>query len=389
MKAPVTGLLLVATMLAGCGDQAGVPARVAGLRVSTLLGDSDLTGFARADVIRSFRFPEDHGPHPRFRSEWWYLTLMLEADHGEAGGPSTGASGGGADGSGARDEYGVQFTLFRQALWAEPVSANPWQSNQAYLGHFAVTDVAADQHVEFERMARGHPRLAGVRASPFALWIDGWRLAESADGSWQLEVSTAQVSLAVSLEPEKPVVLQGERGLSRKGPDQASYYYSLPRLAVAGVLVSDGVSRTVRGSGWLDREWSTSVLGAGQVGWDWFALQLDDGTDLTAFQLRRDDGRRDRFDQALLIDSDGATQTFDAASFQLEVLDGWTDERGVRWPTSWLISLDGRSWRVVAAVRDQRMDTSIEYWEGLVHVYDQPGKRIGRGYMELTGYADE
>ena len=397
-----------------------------GLRVADVLGANDAgAAFARANAPREFQFPTDHGAHLDFRSEWWYLTLALED----------------ADGR----EFGVQFTIFRQASYPGAAAHDPWRNGQGYLGHFAITDVQAGAHQEAERLSRGHPALAGAwpggpgdggeldmpasvgdiligsadcgpydqasigkngagtSASPgsscagpvdraalaerggFAVWLEGWRLS-GVGGDWRLDARTGDMSAAIDLKPTKPIVAQGERGLSAKGPGQASYYYSVPRLRASGSLGLDGVDHQVQGIGWLDREWSTSVLGPHQVGWDWFALMLDSGEDIMAFRLRRDDGTRDPYDHGVLVDATGRPRQLGIDNFDLQPLEFWRDERGSTWPTRWALVLDERRWEIVAPVRDQRMDTLLTYWEGLVHVRNAQGERVGRGYMELTGY---
>lgn len=446
--------LPVVLLLGGCAEPA--PRTDApGLRVGDVLGaDAGAAQFARADRPRRFEFPMDHAAHPRFRSEWWYLTLAL------------------ADGAGR--EFGVQFTVFRQALFADAPTGDPWRNGQAYLGHFAVTDVRTGTHREAERLARGHPGLAGAQvvfapdfsapklslmsaggtpekgtaafsdvsprrtfaattapeettavapagsgamhssqeasegtptATPaangamhggqdcipdsggscFAVWVEGWRLNGDGD-NWALEAAADDFAVALRLVSSKPVVLQGDRGLSAKGPGQASYYYSVPRLLASGRLQIGDDSHEVSGIGWLDREWSTSVLSEHQLGWDWFALMLDSGEDIMAFRLRRDDGLRDPYDHGVLVDAAGNARTLEAADFSLEPQGYWRDERGTAWPTTWTLRIRERRWQVVAPVGDQRMDTLLTYWEGLVHVLDQEGDRAGRGYMELTGY---
>jgi len=342
------------------------------LGLDAVLGGTGAAGFARADRVRSFEFPADHGPHEAYRSEWWYLTLnLLDAED---------------------RPFGVQFTAFRQALVPGPAAANPWASGQMYLAHFAVTDVARCQHRAAERLARGHPRLAGARAEPFAVWVDGWRLDDPDGGFEALRLIARDGDLAVdlALTPLKGPVLQGDRGLSAKGPEQASYYYSFSRLGVRGTVRSHGMTHRVEGRGWFDREWSTSVLSAGQVGWDWFGLHLDDGADLMAFRLRRADGVRDPYDHGAWIAADGSATALAPGRFELVPLRFWQDERGVRWPVEWRVTVDGpegaRELRVVAALEDQRMDTLLTYWEGLVRVLDPDGRPIGAGYMELTGY---
>jgi predicted secreted hydrolase len=342
---------------------------MAQLRLGSVLGETSLEGYQRAVLPRLFEFPADHGPHPGYRSEWWYLTLNL------------------TDGQG--DDFGVQFTVFRQAVTPEAVSANPWQSNQIYLAHLALTDVASGRHQEFERMARGHPALAGAQAAPFAVWLEDWVLKESEAGHWQLNVKAGELDLTLALQSEKSPLLQGDSGLSRKGLEQASYYYSLPRLAVDGVLQLAGRDHQVTGYGWFDREWSTSVLGQDQVGWDWFALQFNDDTEFMGFQLRRVDGARDGFDAAVRVAADGAARKLGPEQFSLKPLRYWIDEEGVEWPVEWQLELADENWRVVAAIDDQRMDTLLVYWEGLVYVYDRQQRQIGRGYMELTGYHND
>ena len=355
-------------LVAACGESP-VDAPAQGLRLAEVLGGSATAGFQVADRVVPFSFPADHGPHPRFRSEWWYLTVALRSPAGE--------------------EFGVQFTLFRQALRPGPMpdDGDGWRSGQVFLGHLALTDVAGRKHIEAERLARGHPRLAGARAAPFAAWIEGWRLA-SAQKSFlplQLTAGTDEFAVDLTLEGSRPPSPQGDRGLSAKGPDNASYYYSMPRLRANGTLRTSTGTVSVAGHGWLDREWSTSVLADEYAGWDWFALHLDDGRDLMVFQLRRRDGHPDDYDQGLLVDADGSRH-LDADDFDLVPEREWRDRRNVRWPLRWRLEVHGDTLIVEAAVDDQVMDTSIRYWEGLVHVHAPDGRRVGSGYMELTGY---
>lgn len=365
------GLLVVALLAVGCAEPAAPPVPAGSLRLGSVLGGTEPGDFARADAPRAFRFPEDHGAHPAFRSEWWYLTVVLEDEAGSA--------------------LGVQFTLFRQALAPPEVTvpsapANRWQTPQIFLAHFAMTDTATGSHESSERFARGHPALAGVSADPFRLWLEDWQVAAVGPSTWQLTVDAGGRAASLLLELSGPTVLQGEAGLSRKGAQQASYYYSLPRIEVTGRVRVDGTERVVQGTGWLDREWSTSVLSAGQLGWDWFALSLDDGRRVMLFQLRRADGSRDPFDQGMVSVPGEADVPLTAADFDLQPERFWQDENGVAWPVAWTVRLGAQTWRVEALLDDQKMDTSIRYWEGLVAVRDASGAHIGRGYLELTGY---
>ena len=357
-----------AVALVGCDDsRPDTPG--SGLR--TVLGSGEASGgFATADRVIAFSFPQDHGAHPRFRSEWWYLTAVL------------------ADAAGR--EFGVQFTLFRQGLAPRPAqapatSAAAWRSGQVYMAHVAVADLAKARHWHEERVARGHPALAGVQAQPFKAHLEGWQLASTGSGFWplRLQADAKRFAFDLTLTSTKPIVPQGEDGLSRKGPRNASYYYSIPRIDASGRVVVDGVDHTVDGSAWLDREWSTSVLAAEYAGWDWFALALEDGRDVMLYQLRRRDGAADAYDSGTLVEADGAYRRLAADDFSLTVARRWR-----RWPTAWRLTVkgEGETWRVRAAFADQVMATSVRYWEGVVFVENADGERLGKGYMELTGY---
>ncbi len=353
--------------LTGCAPATDRGAAPTGqLRLGALLGETDLAGYRRALEPRTFRFPQDHGPHPGFRSEWWYLTFMLED---EAGSP-----------------VGVQFTLFRQALSPRNSgTANRWKTNQVYLAHFALTHGDAGTHRAAERFARGHPRLAGAVAEPFEIWLEDWRLRADGD-HWHLTAATASVAADLVLAMDRPVVLQGDGGLSRKGDGQASYYYSVPGMEVTGHIRVNGRRLAVAGNGWLDREWSTSVLPEGTLGWDWFALVLDDGRRAMLYQLRRRDGTRNPFDQGMLVVPGAPARTLTAPEFRLVPERLWRDPDGVGWPVAWTVHLGEEVWRVEAVLDDQRMATTIRYWEGLVTVRDEAGRHLGYGYLELTGY---
>ena len=364
--------LVWAVLLAGCGE---APDRQPGAELGALrttLGNAEAdAGFAKAQLPIQFVFPRDHGPHPMFRSEWWYVTAVLADARGQ--------------------EFGVQFTLFRQGLEprasepATPQGAAAWRSGQIFMGHAAVSDVARRRHWQDERLVRGHPALAGAQASPFKAHIEGWQLASVGERFWplRLKAATRRFDIDLTLTCSKPIVAQGEGGLSRKGPDNASYYYSIPRIDAHGSLTIAGAVHSVRGSAWLDREWSTSVLAPEYAGWDWFALRLDDGRDLMLYRMRRLDGRRDDYNSGAVIDAEGQARILAAADFSLTVAERWRE-----WPVAWRLTLRGepRSFAIRAAFEDQVMDTAVRYWEGIVHVDDDNGNRLGAGYMELTGY---
>jgi len=370
-------------VIAGCQPETPpASSAVSGLRLNNILGNSDAEEYAHAEQVRDFVFPEDHGPHNRYRSEWWYLTAVLEDESG--------------------NEYGVHFTLFRQALSPGPTGKGPWHTAQAYLGHLAITDIATGTHVEAERFSRGHPELAGVSAgSHFRALIEDWTLAGAAEGKLDLTLTATEsgwFGVDLRVQQSGPIVLQGNRGLSEKGPDAASYYYSIPRMQISGTLKVNDRTVKVKGLGWLDREWSTSVLGESLAGWDWFSLQLADQRSIMAFRLRRHDGGRDKYDHGLLVDhqqlgkqvivgeGDQGVELLDQHDFSLIPTRFHQDSRGVNWPVSWTLKVGDEQFMINALLDQQVVNLSIIYWEGLVEVLDAEGNRSGVGYMELTGY---
>lgn len=367
------------------GVEAGSAARAGtgsdgrpGLDLGALIGGEAVgdDGYAVADVSRPFDFPADHGPHPDFRTEWWYLVSHLAA----------------ADGR----DYGVQFTLFRQAL-APPEEPDPdashWRTRQVWMAHVAVSGPDG-RHQAGERFARGALGLAGVRAAPFAAWLEDWRLeAVHAGQKFPLRLiarvddAPRPFELELEFDAERGPILQGDQGLSRKSEraGNASYYYSYTRMQARGRIRLDGEDVAVEGLGWMDREWSTSVLDPGQVGWDWFALHLEDGRDLMVFQIRRDDGSIDGASAGIVVTEDGESRPLTRADFSLEPLASWKDETGAAWPVSWRLTVPslGIGGRVDARHPDQLNRLTVRYWEGRVCL---DGPVPGCGYLEMTGY---
>lgn len=344
--------------------------------VTALLGGEDPGGFARATAPRAFRFPDDHGPHPEFRHEWWYFTGNLRGPGGR--------------------RFGYQLTFFRFALAPDPPSrVSRWGTNQAYMAHFAVTDAQGNRFRHFERTGRGALGLAGATARPFRVWLDDWS-AEGTETSTlpiRLRALEDEASIDLVLDTARPIVPQGNRGLSRKGSawGNASYYYSMTRLATRGSVRVDGVSFPVEGNSWLDREWGTSSLEKGQTGWDWFALQLSDGRDLMFYRLRRGDVASDPFSAGTLVHPDGSVRPLSVDDVRIETLGYWkSPESGARYPSRWRMRLpsEGLELEVVPRVADQELRTSVRYWEGAVGVRGTSlGEPVeGDGYVELTGY---
>ncbi len=338
----------------------------------------DASGFARVTEPRPFTLPRDHGPHFEYQTEWWYFTGNLAATD--------------------LRRFGFQLTFFRRGLTPGPPPGGPGlSSNQVYFAHFAITDVAAGRHLAAERFSRGAGGLAGARGEPFAVWLENWR-AESLnpDGSRvRLVAKDAETGLSLDLElaATKPLVAHGDRGLSPKSdePGNASYYVGYTRLAARGRLGLSGDS-SVAGEAWFDHEWSTSALGPGAVGWDWFSLQLDDGRELMLFRIRRDDGSVEPVSAGTLVERDGRTRRLMRDDVSIDVLDHWSSPRtGARYPSRWRLRVpsQGLDFVVEPWLEDQEMRTSFVYWEGAVRVGGEVSGRpvVGRGYVELTGYA--
>jgi predicted secreted hydrolase len=361
-------LLLLTLALLACEQEAATPEPA--VRVDEAMGSEPDPGFARAVQPREFRFPDDHGAHPAFATEWWYLTGNLRTPSGR--------------------RFGYQFTLFRVGLRpGEPRKDSPWRTNQIYMGHLAISDIDAARHHSAERFERAATGLAGASAAPFEVWLGPWSLQGGA-AFFPLTLSAAGDDFGLSLElhsGDKPLVLQGERGLSRKSarPGNASYYYSFTRLPTRGELRIGDTTYEVAGDSWMDREWSSSALDEDQAGWDWFALQLEDGRELMFYQLRDKQGRAHPFSRGSLVQVDGSTQTLLPEAVKLKPLRYWQSESGARYPVKWRLRIKEHDvdLEVEALLDDQLMDHSVRYWEGAVGV---SGSHRGRGYLELSGY---
>lgn len=367
-------VLLLAALLYLRSRESHAPA-TGGMPVSQALSGVPESGFARALAPRSFRFPADHGPHPEYQTEWWYFTGNLETSEGR--------------------RFGYQLTFFRMALApGAPPRSSAWATNQAYMAHFALTDVAGKRFTFAERFSRAALGLAGAGGTPLAVWLEDWSARESAERPWSMKLHAVNGadSIDLDLASLKPVVLNGERGLSRKGsePGNASYYYSIPRLESRGTLRVAGTTYRVTGLSWLDREWSSSALSGDQAGWDWFALQLDDGRDLMYYQLRKKDGSADRFSAGTLVAADGSVQHLSPEEVRLSPVDGWTSPvSGTRYPARWRLSVPSRriELEVVPRLAGQELTTSFRYWEGAVAVKGAgEAGGAGTGYLEMTGY---
>ncbi len=320
---------------------------------------TDAEGFAIPDPTYRFEFPADHGAHPAFRIEWWYLTANLTAPDGTS--------------------LGIQWTLFRSAL--APQDGEGWDTPQVWMGHAALT--TPERHYVAERLARGGVGQAGVVADPFEARIDDWVMAGPDPSDIRLTARGADFAYDLRLVADGPFVAQGVEGYSVKSEDgQASHYYSQPFYAVEGTLQIEGRAVAVTGQGWLDREWSSQPLSEDQTGWDWFSLHLDTGDKVMGFLLRDRDGGA--FTSATWIAPDGVPDPQPPGAFAAEPL-AWTDVAGRRVPTGWRVRLAARGLDVeLRAVNPLSwMETLFPYWEGPVRL---SGSHSGVGYLEMTGY---
>ena len=371
-------IFLMFLALMGCesNEKIGLKDRI---DLSKAMGGTSDEDFSKAIEPRKFVFPDDHGPHPGFRTEWWYFTGNLTSDDNK--------------------KFGYQFTIFRTALSKNKNARNSdWNSNQIYMAHFAVTDINENKFYFDERFSREGNRLAGAQINPFKVWLEDWQV-EQVGKSINFDLPTLNISaktesaeINLTLEAIKPFVLQGDKGLSQKGSQvgNASYYYSYTRLKTSGKIILDGKDYEVSGFSWMDREWSTSALSKDQKGWDWFSLQLDDNTEIMYYQMRKNDGSPDIFSKGVLVDENGLSQSIKKEEVVLKVTDNWKALDGATYPSGWTLQIPTKNidLKITPAVKDQFLDVSIKYWEGSVKIEGtKNGNRVnGRGYVELTGY---
>ena len=318
-----------------------------------------IDGFSLPERGFNFEFPGDHGPHPDFQIEWWYVTANLSDVTGR--------------------DLGLQWTLFRSAMAPEEKAG--WDSPQLWLAHAAIT--TPNHHFVAERRGRGGTGQAGVKPEPFEAWIDDWYLrGETLDGV-DMRATGTDFAYDITLTADGPLVFHGEQGYSQKSASgRASYYYSQPFYRVSGTLVLPEGPVEVTGTAWLDREWASQPLAATQVSWDWFSMVFDDGARMMGFVLHDSDGGT--YTQATWIDADGSATAYPDGAFSATPLD-YTKVADRDVPTTWRVRLPDRDVDVtVAAVNGAAwMATSIPYWEGPVRI---TGSHAGRGYLEMTGY---
>jgi len=315
-------------------------------------------------------FPRDHGSHPDFRTEWWYITAWVR------------------DGDG--NDLGVQITFFRNRPGVAESGNSRFAPRQLMFAHAAIADPRRGRLRHDQRAARTGFGLAEAAEATTGVNIGDWSLRLD-DQTYQARVVARDFSLDLAFAAHAPPLLQGDRGTSRKGPraEQASHYYSRPHLPVTGTLTLDGHKLDVRGSAWLDHEWSSSYLAPEARGWDWVGLNFDDGSALMAFRIR-DAGSGPYWSGGAWQDENGAVRDLKPADVDFTPLRHWRSPRtGIEYPVAFAIRAGGIAITVEPLLSDQELDSRASvgtvYWEGAVRAFAD-GREIGRGYLELTGY---
>ncbi len=350
-------------------------------RALLLAGLSLSVGRAQALPPLALQFPRDLGSHPGFRTEWWYVT-------GQA------VSGGRV--------FGFQLTFFRSRVDAAQPLRSRFAARQLLFAHAAITDVQGRRLWHDQRIARAGFGIAEADETDTGVRLQDWHLRRDADGALSADMPARDFALALRFAETQPLLLQGQAGLSRKGPDetQASYYYSLPQLAVSGALVLQGqrfavdgpsAQPALRSRAWMDHEWSEALMHADAVGWDWSGMTLFDGSALTAFHLRRADGSG-LWDGGSFRAAGQAARIFAQGEVQFVPRRWWTSPATqARYPVEWEVATPAGRFTVRALLDAQELDsrgnTGAIYWEGLSDLLDEGGRQVGRGYLEMTGYA--
>ena len=339
-------------------------------------------GFALPSEAKALEFPEDHGSHPEFKSEWWYLTGHLESPE-------------------SSNQFGFQLTFFRSATVPYSQEPDASQPRQIYMAHAAALNKSSGEHFHEERFNRDGWN-ADAQVDGLSVFNGNWKIEMVDDRTEEMQASfsiNGQRRFELSLRPSKPKVLFGENGISRKGenPNAKSYYITFSRLEVEGKLIVNQSVSTVTGVAWMDHEISSSQLSEGQVGWNWSSLILDDGSEIMAYVMRREDGGLDAYSQMYIIDPEGNTTRYSSDQFKWSSIDFWTSPRGgARYPIEYSISWIDREGQTQLLVirslpKDQEINGPISgftYYEGAGIVYDEDGLEVGKSYTELTGYVE-
>jgi predicted secreted hydrolase len=331
---------------------------------------ADRNDYAQVTPGRTLRFPADEGSHPEFRVEWWYVTGWLETT--------------------ARIALGFQVTFFRARAETDGANPSAFAPGQIMIAHAALSDPGHGRLAHDQRVARSAFNLAGAEEGRTHAWIDDWSLSQESS-TYRARIASENFGLELTFARTQPPLLQGEDGVSRKGPrsKSASYYYSIPQLKVTGAITQKNRRSHVSGSGWLDHEWSSSYMDERAVGWDWIGLNFDDGASLMVFRMRDRAGAK-LWAGGAHRTGDGARRTFKPAEVELTPQRTWRSPRtGATYPVTWRIQAGALDVAIEPLMDDQESDTRAStgavYWEGAVRALRE-GKPVGRGYLELTGY---
>jgi predicted secreted hydrolase len=359
-----------ACLLIGVGVGVGV-ATAAGLGAGRIAGGA-APFYAPVTADQPLVFPADYGSHPRFRTEWWYVTGWLTTEHGES--------------------LGFQITFFRTKPEIDENNPSAFTPHQLLIAHCAVSDPKRGRLWHDQRIRRAGLGLADAAAGDTDVWIDHWSLKRDAN-VYLAKIDAEDFAFDLTLQETQAVLLNGDSGVSRKGPSPkaASYYYSLPHLRVAGAITRLGSADRVTGEAWLDHEWSSEYLAADAAGWDWIGINLSDGAALMAFRIRGPQGER-HWAGGTLRGGDGHVQILQTAD--VEFLPGrqWSSPRTrIAYPVQWHVRAGTREFDLEPLFDDQendaRLSTGAIYWEGAVRALER-GRLVGRGYLELTGYGE-
>jgi predicted secreted hydrolase len=334
------------------------------------------TGYQSVTEPQPLTFPADLGAHPDYLTEWWYYTGNLETRSGR--------------------HFGYQFTIFRRSILppdSRTKRESDWATDQVYMAHLAISDVRGSKFHAFERLSRGAAGLAGAQPAPYRVWLYDWQVSQVTGGEYRLRASEGDLELDLTLNDEKGPILHGIGGYSQKGPQpgNASMYVSQTRLLTSGTITLGEEVIQVSGNSWMDHEYSTSALSQNQVGWDWFAIQLENNSELMVYQIRRADGTIDPFSGGTFIDQDGSTTRLGPGDYSITALDIWKSSHSQAvYPSKWRVTVESLDLELVIEpyLADQELNLTYTYWEGAVSISGEfSGEAVqGAGYVELTGY---
>ncbi|MGO9514983.1 MAG: lipocalin-like domain-containing protein [Steroidobacteraceae bacterium] len=354
------GLVTAAALVTAAGANSGVPAAT--------------PTYAPVTSGRTIEFPADYGSHPQFRTEWWYVTGWLTTRAGES--------------------LGFQITFFRTKPAIDENNPSSFAPRQLLIAHCAISDPKRGRLWQDQRIRRAGHGLAEASTGDTNVWIDRWTLERDAGtGAYSATMDAEGFSIHLKLSATQPALLNGDSGVSRKGPapQAASYYYSLPHMAVDGLIARNGHVDAVSGEAWFDHEWSSEYLDPEAVGWDWIGINLTDGGALMAFRIRDLQGTA-RWAGGTLRSADGTVRILDPADVAFVATRTWRSPRtGIDYPVQWHVRAGSKELDLEPLFDDQENDTRLStgaiYWEGAVRAYEEH-RLAGRGYLELTGYGE-